>query len=106
MKTACDHFLITPTAEILRAAKYQLDLMAARHEGTRQTETEGHEQGGNITETDMQETNKRVHERGREKTLRKRDEGKGEQLFSSRVFTLPTSRLFSVHYNCTVQIQF
>lgn len=45
MKTGCDHFLIITAAEILRVAKYQLDLMAVRREGTRQSEREGQEQG-------------------------------------------------------------
>lgn len=58
MKTACDHFLIITSAEILRAAKYQLDLMAVRHEGTRQSERGGQEQGDHIAVTDMKGTNK------------------------------------------------
>lgn len=46
LKTACDHFFIITTAQILRAAKYQLDSMAASDEGASHTETEGHEMEG------------------------------------------------------------
>lgn len=46
LKTACDHFFIITTAQILRAAKDQLDSMAASDEGASHTETEGHEMEG------------------------------------------------------------
>lgn len=64
MKTACDHFLIITTAEILRVAKYQLNLMAVRREGTRQSEREGQEQADHKIVTDMQGTNKRYMTEG------------------------------------------
>lgn len=64
MKTACDHFLIITTAEILRAANYQSDLMAARHQRMRHTKRRCCKGEGNITERDAAETNKKVHEGG------------------------------------------
>lgn len=61
MKTACDHFLIIATAEILRAANYQSDLMAVRHQRMRHTKRRRCKGEGNITEGDVAETNKKVH---------------------------------------------
>lgn len=46
--TVCDHFVIITTAEILRAATYQCDWMAARQKDM--------SAGGNTTETNSQET--------------------------------------------------
>lgn len=62
MKTACDHFLIITTAEILRAANYQSDLMAVRHQRMRHTKRRCCKGGGNITWGDVAETNKKVRE--------------------------------------------